>query len=131
MRKTVYAAALMALAFAAEANASQVVTPWYYGRWSCLIDGRPSTMLWRTENDSRQTCRGGVCSQTSGVKIAGYFKERTGPWVKLQRVRASDVGLAMLYNNTDPWVLNRNGAGAARGHTTWQGSRYPLVCNKA
>jgi hypothetical protein len=37
----------------------------------------------------------------------------------------------MLYNNVDPWVLNRRGARAAAGHTTWQGGRYPLSCNKA
>ena len=130
MRNIVCAAALLALAFGVEANASQVVGQWYFGRWSCLIDGRPSTMLWQVANDSQQTCSGGVCSQTSGVKIVGWFKERTGPWVRLYRHRSSDVGLAMLYNNVDPWVLNRRGPSQAVGHTTWQGGRYPLVCNK-
>jgi hypothetical protein len=37
----------------------------------------------------------------------------------------------MRYDNVDPWVLNVSSAGRARGHTTWQGRRFPLECSKA
>lgn len=131
MRKLLFATALMSILAAAEAQASQAVTQWYFGRWSCSIDGRPSTMVWEVRNDTQTSCNGGTCSTSAGVKVVGFFKERTGPWVRLHRVRSSDVGLAMRYNNVDPWILNRRGARSAVGHTTWQGGRFPLSCNKA
>ena len=114
----------------AEAHASMVPREWYFGRWSCLIDGRPSTMVWRVVDNPQQSCDGNSCTQSSGVRIVGQFRERTGPWVPLIRVRSSSVGLAMRYNNVDPWVLNRAGPGTAVGHTTWRGGRYPLECRQ-
>jgi hypothetical protein len=115
----------------APAEASQIATQWYFGQWSCMIDGRPATMVWKVVNASEQTCNGGACTQTSGVRVVGWFKERTGPWVRLYRAGSSDVGLRILYNNVDPWVLNRKQPGYAVGHTTWQGQRYPLECRKS
>jgi hypothetical protein len=114
----------------AQGEASQVITQWYFGRWSCTIDGRPATMVWKVVDDPQQTCSDGVCTQTSGVKVVGWFKERTGPWVPLALAGASDRGLRMRYNHVDPWVLNRQSPSTASGHTTWQGHRYPLECSK-
>jgi hypothetical protein len=131
VRMTLFAAAMLSAVVGADAQASQTTTQWYFGRWSCSIDGRPATMVWEVRDDPQTSCNGNTCSTSSGVKVVGFFKERTGPWVRLYRVRSSDVGLAMLYNNVDAWVLNRRGARAAAGHTTWQGGRYPLSCNKA
>jgi hypothetical protein len=131
VRKTIYTAALLLLACGAEANASLVVRQWYHGRWSCLIDGRPSHMDWKQVNATRQTCSGGVCTQVPEVRQVGWFWDRSGPWVRLYYAGSSDRGLSMLHANRDPWVLNRTSASQAIGHTTWQGRRYPLSCNKA
>jgi len=133
-KKAAAAAALLSLSACllgtTSAEAGLVAEKWYFGSWNCLIDGRPSTMVWKAVDDTQQTCSGSVCTQTSGVAIRGWFRERGGPWVRLYLADSTDRGIAMMYNNVDPWVLNRREPGHAVGHTTWHGNRYPLECRK-
>jgi hypothetical protein len=130
-RRSVSLAAFALLAGASAAQGSTGSGEWFHGRWACTIDGRPSTMVWRIVDDPRTTCSGRICTSTSGVRTAGFFKERTGPWVPLRRVGSSATGLRIVHNEADPWVLNRRGPNLAQGHTTWRGGRYPLSCRRA
>ncbi|GFE72263.1 hypothetical protein CFPU101_48730 [Chroococcus sp. FPU101] len=56
-------------------------------------------MVWEVKNDSQQTCDGEVCSQTSGVKVVGWFREQqqNSPWVRLYSRGSTNTGLRMLY----------------------------------
>jgi hypothetical protein len=132
LRKKVAAAIVLSFTLlgAASAQAGLVAEKWYFGTWNCLIDGRPSTMVWKVVDAPQQTCNGSVCTQNSDVAIRGWFREKRGPWVRLFLADSTDRGIAMMYNNVDPWVLNRREPGHAVGHTTWHGNRYPLECRK-
>lgn len=126
MKKLVIGAMLALLS--GEAYASQAAG-WYLGRWSCTIDGRAAQMLWEVRDDSRQTCSGGTCTRTSGVKVLGWFWDRNGPWAQLRKRSASANTLTMYHADGNLWSL-RYANNRADGFTTWQGKRYPLTCTK-
>lgn len=125
---------LLALVSAASvSHASQVASQWYHGSWACLIDGRDARMVWRVENDTRQSCSGGVCSVSHGVKVAGYFSDSGSRWVSLDAPSRAGNDLRFTYTGDNTrWFLRYDpGSRVASGNTVWQGRAYPLVCRKA
>jgi hypothetical protein len=116
-----------------NAQASQVVSQWYFGRWNCSIDGRPSQMQWRVVDDPQTSCSGDVCSTTSGVKVVGRFSDNGSAWVPLEKryLRGNDFGIRYLGREPDNWFLRYNSSNRqAIGYTTWRGNRYPLQCRR-
>ncbi|WP_407571836.1 DUF6006 family protein [Deinococcus altitudinis] len=111
-------------------SASQVVHAWYFGDWSCVIDQRAGRMLWKVVDDPQTTCRGGVCSSTSGVAVRGWFKDGNGGWVSLIQRSASGNDLRFTYTGDfTRWFLRYDPAtGVANGNTVWRGNTYPLNC---
>jgi hypothetical protein len=112
-------------------QASQVVSQWYFGRWDCTIDGRPSRMQWRVIDDPQTNCNGDVCSSTSGVKVVGRFSDNGSAWVPLEKryLRGNDLGIRYLGREQDNWFLRYNSrTRQATGYTTWRNNRYPLLC---
>ena len=122
------------LVFAAgHAKAGLVAGEWFFGLWDCNIDGRPAQMQWRVVDDSQTTCSGGVCSSTSGVRIAGRFSDNGSAWVPLEKRFSSkkrqDLGIRYLGGEQDNWYLKYNSlTKVADGWTTWRGNHYPLQC---
>ena len=113
-----------------SAQASMGVTQWYNGTWNCTIDGRPSVMRWRYVNDSQQTCSGGVCTSSSGVALRGSFSDNGSPFVRLTKISSNSTVLVMRHPDGNRWRLDMSVPGRAAGYTTWNGQRYPLVCNR-
>ncbi len=114
------------------ASASQTASKWYFGSWSCTIDGRPARMRWRVVDDPQTTCAGGICTSTSGVKVVGHFSDNGGPWTPLRATSSGPATLNMQYLGAEqaPWFLRYNAAQRqAQGWTTWRGHRYPLSCS--
>ena len=133
--KTLSLGLFFAVNAASPASASQIATQWYHGWWDCSIDGRPATMVWEVRDASTQVCHDGVCSQTSGVKTVGFFRENTTQaWTQLERTNntADSANLFIRYLGAEPanWLLQINPSTiSARGYTTWHGARYPLSCS--
>ncbi|WP_437720871.1 DUF6006 family protein [Sorangium sp. So ce861] len=117
-----------------RASASTCAQHWSFGRWSCSIDGRPSEMVWECVDDSRRHCRpDGTCTMTSGVKVAGWFREANSSWVNLVRGSATAGDLHFTYTgDATAWYLRYDPRSlSATGWTTWQGRRYPLTCRRS
>ena len=121
---------LAGLAVGGPAQASMGVTQWFNGTWNCTIDGRPSVMRWRYVDDSQTNCSGGVCSSTSGVALRGSFSDNGSPFVRLTRITSSSTVLTMRHPDGNRWRLDMRAPGRATGYTTWNGQRYPLICNR-
>lgn len=119
-------------ASASLAGASTVPSQWYFGNWACLIDGRPAQMVWRVVDDPQTSCDGDICTTSSGVAIRGWFKDGSGPWIRLERPRVSGNDFRFVYTgDRTNWFL-RAAAGRrfAAGNTIWQDNAYPLSCVK-
>ena len=117
--------------FGGDAQASQVPSQWYFGKWNCSIDGRPAKMQWLVVDDPQTTCDGNVCSSSSGVKVIGRFSDNGSAWVPLSKryLRGNDFGIRYLGTEQDNWLLRYNPKSkSADGWTTWRGNRYPLQC---
>lgn len=121
---------LAGLALGSSAQASMGVTQWYNGTWNCTIDGRPSVMRWRYVDDSQTNCSGGVCSSTSGVALRGSFSDNGSAFVRLTRIASNSTVLTMRHPDGNSWRLVMRAPGRADGYTTWNGRRYPLICNR-
>lgn len=114
-----------------SAQASQVLSQWYFGKWDCSIDGRAAKMQWLVVDDPQTSCSGNICSSTSGVKVIGRFSDSGGAWVPLGKryLRGNDFGIRYLGNEQDNWLLRYNpSTKVAKGWTTWRGNKYPLQC---
>ena len=117
--------------FGSSAQASQVVSQWYFGKWDCSIDGRRAKMQWLVVDDPQTSCSDGVCSSSSGVKVIGRFSDNGSAWVPLAQryLRGNDFGIRYLGNEQDNWLLRYNpSTKVANGWTTWRGNKYPLQC---
>ncbi len=118
--------------FDSNAQASQVPSQWYFGKWNCTIDGRPAKMQWLVVDDPQTTCSGGVCSSSSGVKVVGRFSDNGSAWVPLatRYLRGNDFGIRYLGAEQNNWMLRyQPSTKVAAGWTTWRGNRYPLQCS--
>ncbi len=117
--------------FGGAAQASQVVSQWYFGKWNCSIDGRPAKMQWLVVDDPHTSCSGDVCSSSSGVKVVGRFSDNGSAWVPLSQryLRGNDFGIRYLGTEQDNWMLHYQPKNKiADGWTTWRRNRYPLQC---
>lgn len=117
--------------FGSSAQASQAVSQWYFGKWDCSIDGRAAKMQWLVVDDPQTSCRGDVCTSSSGVKVVGRFSDNGGAWVPLaKRYQNGNIfGIRYLGNEQDDWLLRYNpSTKTASGWTTWRGNKYPLQC---
>lgn len=124
-------ASLAVMALPTRAQASMLVSEWFFGRWDCRIDGRPAQMQWLVVNDPQTRCDGDICSTTSGVKLVGRFSDNGSAWVPLakQWSNRTDLGIRYLGREPDNWFLRYSDrTRVATGWTTWRGSRYPLSC---
>ncbi|SMB83039.1 DUF6006 family protein [Deinococcus hopiensis] len=128
MKRTLMTLAVFSLTSASYA--SQVAGAWYFGRWSCVIDGRAAQMVWEVVDDSRTSCNGDTCSTSSGAAIRGWFKDGNGPWVKLTDRSAVGPDLRFTYTGDNTrWFLRYNrDTRVANGNTVWRGNAYPLNC---
>lgn len=118
--------------FDINAQASQVIGQWYFGKWDCTIDGRPAKMQWLVVDDPQTTCSGDVCSSSSGVKVIGRFSDNGSAWVPLAKryLRGNDFGIRYLGAEQNNWMLRyQPSTKVAAGWTTWRGNRYPLQCS--
>jgi hypothetical protein len=114
-----------------NSHASQVLSQWYFGKWDCSIDGRPSKMQWRVVDDSQTSCNGDICSTSSGVKVVGRFSDNGTAWVPLTKryLNGNNFGIRYLGKEQDNWFLKYQSSNkTATGYTTWRGNRYPLQC---
>lgn len=111
-------------------RAGQAVTQWYFGSWTCSIDGRAARMVWKVVDDPQTECHGGVCTTTSGVAVVGRFSDSGSAWVPLKAIsnRGNDFRFRYTGDNTT-WRLVRDPqTGKAKGNTIWQGRSFPLSC---
>jgi Family of unknown function (DUF6006) len=118
--------------FDINAQASQVLSQWYFGKWNCTIDGRPAKMQWLVVDDPQTTCSGDVCSSSSGVKVVGRFSDNGSAWVPLSKryLRGNEFGIRYLGAEQNNWMLRyQPSTKVAAGWTTWRGNRYPLQCS--
>lgn len=118
--------------FDMNAQASQVLSQWYFGKWNCTIDGRPAKMQWLVVDDPQTTCSGDVCSSSSGVKVVGRFSDNDRAWVPLAKryLRGNEFGIRYLGAEQNNWMLRyQPSTRVAAGWTTWRGNRYPLQCS--
>jgi hypothetical protein len=114
-----------------NAQASQVVSQWYFGKWDCSIDGRPAKMQWLVVDDPQTSCSEDTCSSSSGVKVVGRFSDNGGAWVPLDKryLRRNEFGIRYLGREQDNWLLRYNpSTKIANGWSTWRGNKYPLQC---
>ena len=114
-----------------DAQAGQVISQWYFGKWDCTIDGRAAKMQWLVVDDPQTTCSGDICRSSSGVRVIGKFREHGGGWVPLAKryLRGNDFGIRYQGGEPDNWKLTYNPqTRIANGWTTWRGNRYPLQC---
>ncbi len=120
------------LSISSLSQASTVASQWYFGDWSCLIDGRAARMVWQVVNDPQTSCSGEVCSSTSGVAIKGWFKDGNGPWVTLNSPRTNQNDFRFTYTGDNTrWFLRYDPANrSAVGNTIWNGNAYSLSCRK-
>src|SRR3954452_22794890 len=130
MRIMITAAIAATICVSNQTMAGMVATEWYFGSWRCSIDGRPSEMQWRVVNNPQMSCHGDVCSQSSGVKIVGSFSDRGSRWVPLERLSSSSDRLYMRHADGNRWMLQLVSQNRAEGYTTWEGRRYPLLCDR-
>ncbi|GAA4009583.1 hypothetical protein GCM10022631_22620 [Deinococcus rubellus] len=130
MKRTLIALALLTVT--ATSHASQVASAWYFGNWSCVIDHRAARMVWQVVDDPQTSCSGNVCSSSSGVAVRGWFKDGSGPWVKLVNRSASGSDLRFTYTGDNTrWFLRYDpNTGVATGNTIWRGNTYPLQCSQ-
>jgi len=130
MKRTLMALTL--LSTLATSHASQVAGAWYFGTWSCVIDGRAARMVWQVVDDPQTSCSGNICSTSSGVAVRGWFKDGGGPWVKLMNRSASGPDLRFTYTGDNTrWFLRYDpSTGVATGNTIWRGNTYPLQCSQ-
>ena len=118
------------VALAPPVAASQAVVEWYHGSWSCQIDGRPARMTWKIVDDTQVNCAGDECSVVNGVATRGRFSDNGSRWVTLTAPSVNGDTLRFRHADGNPWRLRRESATRAVGHTTWNGSRFPLSCDK-
>ncbi|NJR32921.1 MAG: hypothetical protein HC778_09120 [Chamaesiphon sp. CSU_1_12] len=121
----------LTLSLGISAQASQVPSQWYFGKWDCSIDRRPAKMQWLVVDDPQTSCSGGVCSSSSGVKVVGRFSDNGSAWVPLSKnyVRGNDFGIRYQGAEPDNWFLRYNpSTKVASGWTTWRNNKYPLQC---
>ena len=121
----------LTLSFSIGAQASQVPSQWYFGKWDCSIDGRPAKMQWLVVDDPQTSCSGNVCSSSSGVKVVGRFSDNGSAWVPLGKnyIRGNDFGIRYQGAEPDNWFLRYNpSTKVASGWTTWRNHKYPLQC---
>jgi|GEM_PF-2074325 len=128
-------ATLVLLCSAGFSSASGLSNRWYLGDWTCNIDGRTGWMTWKIVDDSKTYCRDGVCSDTSSVAYAGWFKDSRGAggWVKLAGPSSQGNDLRFIYmGDYMPWFLRYDPQTMiATGNTLWRGKAYPLQCSQA
>ena len=122
-------ALLIGVVVAGPANASQIASQFYHGTWNCMLDGRPTTIVWRVVDDTRTTCNGDTCSVTHGVKTVGSFLDR-GTWVSLTMLGASSQSITFRHPDGNNWYLYNAGTRRMNGHSVWQGNQYPLSCSR-
>jgi hypothetical protein len=121
----------LTLSFGIAAQASQVQSQWYFGKWDCSIDGRPAKMQWLVVDDPQTSCSGNVCSSSSGVKVVGRFSDNGSAWVPLSKnyLRGNDFGIRYQGAEPDNWFLRYTpSTKVASGWTTWRNQKYPLQC---
>jgi hypothetical protein len=123
----------LACCLAAAIPASAGMTPgiWLDGNWTCKIDGRPARMAWKVIDDTQQTCSGGTCSLSHGVRRVGSFSDNGSKWVPLTDPRQeSRGGFFFRHADGNQWYLPKPSGNRTSGWTTWNGARYPLSCSK-
>ena len=123
------AGAALALA-AGDAAASTTARHWWFGEWTCTIDGRPARMSWRNVDDTRQSCEDGVCTTVAGVRTVGRFSDNGSAWVPLTVVSTQGATFRLRHADGNVWRLVRRNANLAEGNTVWNGRAYPLSCRR-
>jgi hypothetical protein len=111
------------------AAASQVPGAWFMGDWRCILDGRPTQMVWRVVSVDHGSSDGEVGTSVAGAERRGRFLDR-GVWSDLTFGRATSTTLNFRHSDGNGWFLRRLSATAARGNSTWNGRPYPLSCTK-
>jgi hypothetical protein len=124
--------ALAALGTTAPAFASQIAGHWLDGLWQCTIDGRPARMRWVIVDAANVSCDGNWCTSSALVKRKGSFSDNGSQWVELKNLRDGQERRGSFFNHADGnrWYLPKPSNGRSVGHTTWQGTQYPLICWK-
>ncbi|BCJ91529.1 hypothetical protein IZ6_22640 [Terrihabitans soli] len=88
-------------------------------------------MKWVIVDDPQVTCSGEWCTSAGLVRRKGSFSDNGSRWVPLLNLRNGGEGRGSFFNHADGnrwYLLKPDASGRARGHTTWNGNQYSLVC---
>jgi hypothetical protein len=128
VRKSLFLSSLLILVSpSTPVSASTTSGGWYVGNWNCTLDGRPTRMNWKVVSVDY----GGEGTSEAGAEMRGQFWDRDGPWVSLKRLSAGADWLRFKHADGNTWYLRKTSNKEAKGHSTWNGQKYPFNCVKA